>query len=39
MCVGLDAPLSHTKIFIFTRGGGRDYTERDREVLTFCGPT
>jgi DNA-binding CsgD family transcriptional regulator len=38
MCVGLDAPPSHTKDFVFDRIGGRDYTERDREVLDFLRP-
>jgi DNA-binding CsgD family transcriptional regulator len=36
--VGLDAPLSHTKMFIFDRTGGRDFTERDRSVLDFLRP-
>ncbi len=38
MSVGLDAPLSHTKVFLFTRAGGRDYTERDRKVLDLLRP-
>lgn len=38
MSVGLDAPLSHTKVFIFDRAGGRDYNERDRAVLDFLRP-
>lgn len=38
MSVGLDAPLSHTKVFLFTRAGGRDYNERDRAVLDFLRP-
>ena len=38
MCVGLDAPPSHTKDFVFDRIGGRDFTERDREVLDFLRP-
>src|SRR6187402_1296682 len=38
MSVGLDAPLSHTKVFIFTRAGGRDYTERDRKILDLLRP-
>ena len=38
MTVGLDAPLSHTKVFLFDRGKGRDFTERDRAVLDFLRP-
>lgn len=38
MSVGLDAPLSHTKVFVFDRIGGRDFTERDRAVLDFVRP-
>ena len=38
MTVGLDAPLSHTKVFLFGRAGGRDYNERDRAVLDFLRP-
>ena len=38
MCVGLDAPLTHTKVFLFNRAGGRDFTERDRAVLDFLRP-
>jgi DNA-binding CsgD family transcriptional regulator len=38
MCVGLDAPLSHTKVFTFNRFGGRDFTERDRVVLNLLRP-
>ena len=38
MTVGLDAPLSHTKVFLFDRGGGRDFNERDRAVLNFLRP-
>jgi DNA-binding CsgD family transcriptional regulator len=38
LSVGLDAPLSHTKMFIFDRTGGRDFTERDRAVLDFLRP-
>ena len=38
MSIGLEAPLSHTKVFIFTRGGGRDYTERDRKILDLLRP-
>jgi DNA-binding CsgD family transcriptional regulator len=38
MCVGLDAPLTHTKVFLFHRAGGRDFSERDRGVLDFLRP-
>jgi DNA-binding CsgD family transcriptional regulator len=38
MAVGLDAPLTHTKVFIFHRAGGRDFNERDRAVLNFLRP-
>jgi DNA-binding CsgD family transcriptional regulator len=38
MTVGLDAPLSHTKVFLFDRMGGRDFTERDRLVLNLLRP-
>ena len=38
MGVGLDAPLTHTKVFIFARNGGRDFSERDRAVLNFLRP-
>jgi DNA-binding CsgD family transcriptional regulator len=38
MSVGLDAPLSHTKVFLFCRAGGRDFSERDRAVLDFLRP-
>jgi DNA-binding CsgD family transcriptional regulator len=36
--VGLDAPLSHTKVFLFDRSGGRDFTERDRVLLDLLRP-
>jgi DNA-binding CsgD family transcriptional regulator len=36
--VGLDAPLSHTKVFMFGRADGRDFTERDRGVLDLLRP-
>ena len=36
--VGLDAPLSHTKVFVLDRMGGRDFTERDRAVLDLLRP-
>jgi DNA-binding CsgD family transcriptional regulator len=38
MSVGLDAPLTHTKVFLFNRAGGRDFNERDRAVLDFLRP-
>ena len=38
MSFGLDAPPSHTKVFLFTRAGGRDYTERDRKILNLLRP-
>ena len=38
MAVGLDAPLTHTKVFLFNRAGGRDFSERDRAVLNFLRP-
>jgi DNA-binding CsgD family transcriptional regulator len=38
MCVGLDAPLSHTKVFVFNRQGGRDFSERDRAVANLLRP-
>jgi RNA polymerase sigma factor (sigma-70 family) len=36
--VGLDAPLWHTKVFLFDRCGGRDFCERDRAVLNVLRP-
>jgi len=38
LTVGLDAPLRHTKLFLFSRPGGRDFTERDRTVLDVVRP-
>jgi DNA-binding CsgD family transcriptional regulator len=38
MGVGLDAPPWHTKIFLFDRFGGRDFSERDRAVLDMLRP-
>jgi DNA-binding NarL/FixJ family response regulator len=38
MTVGLDSPLTHTKVFLFDRMGGRDFTERDRAVLDILRP-
>jgi DNA-binding CsgD family transcriptional regulator len=35
--VGLDAPLEHTKVFLFNREQ-RDFTERDRAVLDLLRP-
>jgi len=35
MTVGLEAPLWHTKVFLFNRDGRRDFDERDRSVLDF----
>lgn len=37
MSVGLDAPLRHTKVFIFDRSS-RDFDERDRAVLDLVRP-
>jgi DNA-binding CsgD family transcriptional regulator len=36
--VALPSPLWHTKSFIFDRGAGRDFTERDRLVLDRLQP-
>jgi DNA-binding NarL/FixJ family response regulator len=33
MNVGLDAPPTHTKVFLLDRSSGRDFSERDRAVL------
>jgi DNA-binding CsgD family transcriptional regulator len=38
LVVGLDAPFWHTKVFTFNRGGGRDFGERDRDVLDVLRP-
>jgi DNA-binding CsgD family transcriptional regulator len=38
LSVGLDAPLTHTKVFLFNRSGGHDFNERDRAVLDFLRP-
>ena len=38
LSVGLDAPLWHTKVFLFTRSDGRDFAERDRLVLDAVRP-
>lgn len=36
--VGLDAPLSHTKVFLFARSDGRDFDASDRLVLDVLRP-
>ena len=36
--VGLPATSTRTRVFIFTRQGGRDFTERDRLVLEILRP-
>lgn len=36
--VGIPSPLSHTKTFLFDRGVGRDFSERDRLVLDLLQP-
>lgn len=38
LTVGLDAPLCHTKVFLFSRSSGRDFTRRDCEVLDVLRP-
>jgi DNA-binding CsgD family transcriptional regulator len=38
LAVGLPAPLSHTKTFLFDRGHSRDFGERDRLVLDRLRP-
>jgi DNA-binding CsgD family transcriptional regulator len=38
LVAGLDAPFWHTKVFTFNRGGGRDFGERDRDVLDVLRP-
>ena len=38
LTVGLDAPLSHTKVFLFSRGAGSDFTVRDCAVLDALRP-
>ena len=38
LSVRLDAPLSHAKMFVFDRAGGRDFSERDRDVLDVLRP-
>jgi DNA-binding CsgD family transcriptional regulator len=37
--VGISAPLTHTKVFIFANGSGRaDFTERERTILDLLRP-
>jgi DNA-binding CsgD family transcriptional regulator len=36
--VGLPGPQTHTKCFLFDRGGNRDFDERDRLVLDLIRP-
>jgi DNA-binding CsgD family transcriptional regulator len=36
--VALPAPLSHTKTFLFDRGRGPDFSERDRAMLNLIQP-
>ena len=36
--VGLDAPLSHTKVFLFARSGGRDFGASDCIILDVLRP-
>ncbi len=36
--VAIPSPLWHTKTFLFERGPGRDFTERDRRVLDLLQP-
>lgn len=38
LSVGLDSPLWHTKVFLFDRGAGRDFAERDKAVLDALRP-
>jgi DNA-binding CsgD family transcriptional regulator len=38
LSVGLPAPFWHTKVLMFDRGKGRDFTERDRAVLNRLRP-
>ncbi len=38
MNVGLEAPPWHTKVFLFDRGDGPDFDERDRAVLDLLRP-
>jgi DNA-binding CsgD family transcriptional regulator len=37
--VGISAPMTHTKVFMFGNGGGRgDFTERERTILDLLRP-
>jgi hypothetical protein len=36
--VAISSPFSHTKTFLFDRGAGRDFSERDRLVLNLLQP-
>jgi DNA-binding CsgD family transcriptional regulator len=38
LTVGLDAPLTHTKVFLFNRPKGRDFSDRDRAVMDVLRP-
>ena len=38
LTVGLDSPLCHTKVFLFSRGAGSDFTTRDCAVLDVLRP-
>lgn len=38
LTVGLEAPLWHTKVFLFSRGAGPDFSERDCIVLDALRP-
>jgi DNA-binding CsgD family transcriptional regulator len=38
LSVGIPSPLWHTKVLMFDRGPGRDFSERDRSVLNFLRP-
>lgn len=38
LTVGLDAPLWHTKVFLFSRGSRRDFSDRDCAVLDVLRP-
>jgi DNA-binding CsgD family transcriptional regulator len=38
LVVSIPSPLWHTKVFLFDRSGGRDFTERDRLILNLLQP-
>jgi DNA-binding CsgD family transcriptional regulator len=38
LAVGLDAPVSHTKVFIFDRGAGPDFAQREKALLDLLRP-